>query len=159
MVEIERKFLIDDPPADIHRYPYAEIEQGYLIITDNGTELRIRKRDARYVLTLKRGTGLTRSEVEIELNREQYRSLRPNILGSAIRKTRFVMPWESYTVELDVYGDGLRGLVTAEVEFSSVEESHRFSPPGWFAEEITEDARYKNQSLALYGLPDIEKRY
>jgi CYTH domain-containing protein len=40
-----------------------------------------------------------------------------------------------------------------EVEFASVEDSARFSPPEWFGPEVTEDERYKNRQLAVHGLP------
>ena len=55
--------------------------------------------------------------------------------------------------ELDVYHGELTGLVTVEVEFSSLEEAESFSPPAWFGEDITEDKRYKNKNLARNGRP------
>ena len=58
------------------------------------------------------------------------------------------------TAEVDVYGDALAGLLTAEIEFGSTEASAAFAPPDWLGTEVTGDRRYANQSLALHGPPD-----
>jgi adenylate cyclase len=39
------------------------------------------------------------------------------------------------------------------VEFASTQAAKSFVPPAWFGEEVTEDSRYNNVSLALYGVP------
>ena len=57
-------------------------------------------------------------------------------------------------VELDVYAEALEGLLTAEIEFPSLAASEAFSPPAWLGRDITDDARYANQSLALRGVPE-----
>jgi len=54
---------------------------------------------------------------------------------------------------LDIYHGDLEGLVSAEVEFKSIEESMEFFPPSWFKREITKDKRYKNRNLAVKGIP------
>ena len=59
------------------------------------------------------------------------------------------MKENGYPLELDVYEGSLAGLVVAEVEFETTEESQRFSPPDWFGKEVTEDKYYKNSHLAL----------
>jgi adenylate cyclase len=43
-------------------------------------------------------------------------------------------------------------LISAEVEFSNEAESNEFIPPQWLGQEVTDDKRYKNQSLALCGV-------
>ncbi len=45
--EIERKFLVNELPADLENYPHNEIMQGYLIIKENDIEVRIRKKGER----------------------------------------------------------------------------------------------------------------
>jgi CYTH domain-containing protein len=49
-VEIERKFLIKNPPEDIDRYPYHVIEQGYLNVRP---AIRVRREDDVYYMTYK----------------------------------------------------------------------------------------------------------
>jgi CYTH domain-containing protein len=44
--------------------------------------------------------------------------------------------------------------VLAEVEFTSRQTSEDFEHPDWLGEEVTDDVRYKNQSLAQRGAPN-----
>ncbi len=69
-----------------------------------------------------------------------------------IEKTRYdIVINGSLTAELDIYHGNLAGLLTVEVEFSSLEEAYDFKPLDWFGEEVTEDARYSNSYLAING--------
>jgi adenylate cyclase len=61
-VEIERKFLVEPVPSDLDAYPSSRIEQGYIVITDNGVEVRIRQYGDRSFLTIKSGGGEVRLE-------------------------------------------------------------------------------------------------
>ena len=45
-MEIERKFVLAAPPAGLDAREHARIEQGYVALDDNGTEVRIRLRNA-----------------------------------------------------------------------------------------------------------------
>ncbi len=105
-------------------------------------------------LTVKRGSGLERLEEEIEITEEQFDALWPATEGRRLAKGRFYVPLDDKTAEVDVYGGGLAGLITAEVEFGSVAESEEFDPPPWFGDEITGDPRYANQALAVAGRPE-----
>ena len=69
-------------------------------------------------------------------------------------KVRHHIPFDEHVIELDVFGDGLDGLVFAEVEFDSSEALVAFEPPTWFGREVTDDGRYTNAALALNGRPD-----
>jgi adenylate cyclase len=119
-VEIERKFLVDQPPSDLDAYPSAQIDQGYLAITENGLEVRIRNYGGQAFLTVKSGAGEVRLEEEIEIDERRFHSLWPLTEGTRIRKRRYLIPaGDGLRLELDVYGDALTGLLIAEVEFDS----------------------------------------
>lgn len=148
--EIERKFLIDKPPADYDRYPNKEIIQGYIVITD-GMEVRIRKKGKDYFQTIKTGRGLVREETEIEITRDQFNKLWKLTENRRIEKRRYEIEYEGVLIELDFYGGILDSLIVAEVEFGSDSQSAAFSPPEWFGREITEDEKFKNKQLALQG--------
>jgi adenylate cyclase len=152
-VEIERKFLVREPPDDLGRHPSQRLEQGYLAL-DGVVELRARRAGRQAVLTLKAGGGLARLEEEFPLGRERFERLWPLSEGRRIVKTRHRIPHDGLTIEVDVYDGDLLGLVVAEVEFGSVEASEAFTAPDWFAEELTGDERYANRSLACDGLPE-----
>lgn len=153
-VEIERKFLVRELPADLDRHPASEIEQGYVVVDADGLEVRLRRRGDRAWLTIKSGGGRTRMEEEIELRPEQFERLWPLTAKRRITKTRFEIPAAGgRVIELDRYHGSLRGLITAEVEFSSQADSEQFEPPPWFDREVTDDPAYKNQQLASGGPP------
>ena len=154
-VEIERKFLVGRPPPDLETYPSNRIDQGYLAITDQGVEVRIRNYGGRSFLTIKSGGGEVRIEEEIEIDERRFRSLWPLTEGRRICKRRYLIPAEAGArVELDVYDGALSGLVTAEVEFESQDAAAAFTAPSWLGREITNEPAYKNQRLAVRGLPD-----
>ena len=152
-VEIERKFLVKELPNNIDVSPHEEIVQGYLAIMGNGTEIRLRKKGGKYFQTAKSGGTKTRTEVEIEVTQEQFETLWPLTEGKRIEKTRYEIPFGDSIIELDVYHGQLQGLKSAEVEFNTETASADFMAPGWLGNEITDDQRYKNQNLALYGFP------
>lgn len=152
-VEIERKFRVADPPRWLSECRSEAIDQGYLAIAEGGEEVRLRRVEGSAAsLTVKRGLGEERLEVEIELTDDQFQALWPLTEGRRLEKRRHRIEGEP-TIEVDVYGGELEGLVVAESEFPSVDASHRFDPPDWLGEELTGDARYANQQLASRGLP------
>jgi adenylate cyclase len=154
-VEIERKFKLERVPAELlGAEPGEPVEQGYVAIDGDGTEVRIRRRGERCTLTVKAGSGLSRAEEEFDVATAVFAALWPFTAGRRISKVRSRIELDGgLTVELDRYTGELDGLVTAEVEFASEQESARFSPPPWLGSEITGDRRYRNQTLATSGLP------
>lgn len=151
--EIERKFLVKSLPDNLDQYPHQEISQGYIVVSEDDTEVRLRKKGDKYFQTIKSGGGKIRTETEIEISEAQFNSLWPTTEGKRLEKVRYKIPHGEQTIELDVYRGSLEGLVSAEIEFDSSEASDQFVPPEWFGEDVTEDKQYKNQSLALRGLP------
>ena len=153
-MEIERKFLVPTLPDDLARYPSATIDQGYLALTPEGVEVRIRRKGAACFLTVKHGPGLSRIEVELPLPAEQFDLLWPLTAGRRLRKTRYDLPGPGgLTFELDVYADALAGLQTVDVEFPDQAEALAFQPPALFGREIGGDPAYRNERLSRVGLP------
>jgi CYTH domain-containing protein len=151
-VEIERKFLVDRAPAEL---PAGErIEQGYLAIGDDGVEVRVRRRGSATTLTIKSGPGMVRTEEEFPIDARRFDSLWSLTEGRRVTKTRHVIPLAgNLAAELDVYSGAHEGLLTAEIEFPSTAASDAFRPPAWLGREVTDDARFANQALALDGRP------
>ena len=128
-IEIERKFLVAEPPDDLDRWPSTAIEQGYLAIAADGTEVRIRRRAGAATLTVKSGASRTRVEEELDIQPERFERLWPLTEGRRIEKTRYEIDADGRTIELDVYAGALKGLVVAEVEFDSEDAADAFAPP------------------------------
>ncbi|HEX2278851.1 MAG TPA: CYTH domain-containing protein [Candidatus Tectomicrobia bacterium] len=151
-VEVERKWLVHTPP-DLPAHQGKKVIQGYIAVSEDGTEVRLRQMGERFFQTVKSEGGLIRDEIEVELSKQQFEALWPATAGRRLEKTRYPMPWGGKQVEVDVYHGPLAGLVVAEVEFTSARESAQFTVPPWFGNEVTEDEAYKNVNLALHGKP------
>jgi CYTH domain-containing protein len=153
-MEIERKFLLAARPPDLDAHPRRTLAQGYLAVGDDGVEVRVRRSDDTTTLTVKSGPGLVRVEEEIPIDERRFESLWPLTEGRRVVKTRHLVPLaDGLTAEVDVYADALAGLLTAEIEFPSVDASQAFAAPAWLGREVTGDERYANRTLALRGRP------
>jgi CYTH domain-containing protein len=152
-IEIERKFLVDELPDGLDRYPSREIEQGYLAITDD-VEVRLRRYGDQTFLTVKSSGDESRVEEEIQIETRRFGALWPLTDSRRIEKRRYrIATDDGRTIELDVYHGRLAGLLTAEVEFDSPDDAQAFEPPAWFGLDVTDDPRYKNKRLAIEGAP------
>jgi CYTH domain-containing protein len=149
-VEVERKWLVRDLP-DLSGHSGQEVIQGYIAIAADGTEVRLRQTDGKFFQTVKSEGGLVRGEIEVELSKDQFKTLWQTTAGRQLKKIRYAMSWDGRRVEVDIYQGSLAGLIVAEVEFTSARDSSRFAPPSWFGREVTEDEHYKNAHLALHG--------
>jgi len=157
-MEIERKFTIKNLPENLDQYEKKEIEQAYLC---SKPTIRIRKSNEEYILTYKSKLGLKLSEsataraceeVELPLTKTAYEHMKEKADGSAISKTRYIIPIDkNHKIELDVFHGYLDGLMFAEVEFESEEDAAVFQLPDWFAEDVTFDHRYSNAVMTRYS--------
>jgi adenylate cyclase len=156
MAEIERKWLVDDPPHDLTQHPSQQIDQGYLAIDRDGTEVRVRRSDGVTVMTIKQGGGRTRAEEEFAIPADRFERLWPLTANRRVQKRRYRIPGpDGLTFELDDYGGDHQGLVVVETEFPDERSAESFSTPAWFGREVTDDPRYKNQNLAQsHGPPN-----
>lgn len=151
-VEIERKFLVHLASwSALNPGPGALIEQGYLSVDPERT-VRVRLTPSGAWLTVKGATsGVSRAEFEYGVPHADAREM----LGccvSRLSKTRYRVPVGAHTWDVDVFHGPLSGLVLAEIELGSEEET--FVRPAWLGEEVSADARYFNSALsAAAGAP------
>ena len=110
--------------------------------------MRIRKDDDRYELTYKSGGMMVRQEYNLLLTKDSYEHLKKKIDGRLISKKRYMIPYEKYMIELDVFENDLAPLVLAEVEFETEEEANTFTPPEWFGKDVTFSKAYHNSVLS-----------
>jgi len=150
MLEIERKFLVDDTTGDAAWTNDAEaigIRQGYLASGEHGV-VRVRVAGSRAFLTVKGPTrGITRSEFEYEVPMDDAETMLELCSGAVVTKTRYVVELHGRRWEVDVFDGANRGLVLAEVELESEDDS--FERPDWLGREVSALKRYANSSLSL----------
>ena len=151
MSEIERKFLVDELPAELGAG--LHLRQAYVAV-DGPTEVRIRATDDGCTLTVKGGHGLERAEVEVEVDRDRFDALWPLAQGRQLEKQRHRVAVGEHTAEVDVYEGSLAGLRVVEVEFASTADAGSFAVPTWFGRELTGERGWSNAALATDGIPD-----
>lgn len=145
-MEIERKFLIKDPPAGLDQYKKHIIEQGYL---NTEPVVRIRREDNTWYLTYKGAGLMAHEEYNLPLTKEAYEHLKNKIDGLLISKIRYLIPFENeLTIELDYFLSPCHGLYLAEVEFPNLESASSFVPPVWFKKDVTDDPAYHNSQMS-----------
>lgn len=156
-MEIEKKYLVKTLPDDLESYDTWELEQCYLC---TNPAIRVRRKNGDYILTYKNRSIKTENsdddslcisqEVEVPLTSEAYLHLKEKADGKCITKTRYRIPYEKYTIELDIFHDDYDGLLLAEVEFETLEEGRNFQPPEWFGKDVSDDIHYTNSYLSAH---------
>jgi adenylate cyclase len=145
--EIERKFLVANDGWRRGANHGRKLRQAYLAETDRAV-VRVRIEDDRLgVLTVKSAVaGLSRAEIECPLKLDEAETLIELRQGSLLRKTRFHIEHAGRTWEVDVYCGDNAGLVTAEIELVSEDETVELPP--WLGEEVTGTRQYYAAQLA-----------
>lgn len=143
--EIERKFLVsgEDWRALARGTRYR---QGYLSTVKERT-VRVRTIDDRAFLTVKGvSVGATRSEYEYEIPAADADEMLNALCEKPIiEKNRYKIPLGGITWEVDEFLGVNDGLIVAEVELQSEDQS--FPKPAWIGEDVTDDPRYFNANL------------
>lgn len=156
MKEIERKFILKEFPESLAR-DAVEVRQGYITQPGDSVEVRLRQKGAKFLITCKTGSGMTREERESEIAPDIFENIWPMSDGRRIQKTRYKVSLPGdLTAEVDLFEEDLLGLRLCEVEFPNEAVALAFIPPEWFGKEVTDDPSYKNQQLAVNGLKGDE---
>jgi len=144
-VEIERKFLVE---GDTWKTAQPiQLRQGYLN-TDKSRTVRVRIAGPNAFLTIKGiTTNVSRPEFEYLIPLEDAEELLLLCEDSIIDKQRYTFPFGDVIWEIDEFRGANEGLVVAEVELTS--ETQEITLPDWIGEEVSDDARYYNSSLAM----------
>ena len=108
-VEIEKKFTVKEIPFDLGKYPFHDIEQGYLNVHP---AIRVRREDDIYYMTYKGNmpvgnknmndqmsmnmqdtdAKIGQTEYNMPLDKESYENLARKADGNVIRKRRYLIP-------------------------------------------------------------------
>ncbi|MGE5715525.1 MAG: CYTH domain-containing protein [Acidobacteriota bacterium] len=142
--EIERKFLVTRAwtPRDGGTF----YKQGYLN-SQKERVVRVRIAGTKAMLTIKGPVkGVTRSEFEYPLPVQDAQALLDHICERPlIEKHRHKEVHGGKTWEIDVFHGENEGLVLAELELESEDET--FEKPAWAGAEVSSDPRYFNSNL------------
>jgi CYTH domain-containing protein len=143
--EIERKFLVK---GDVWKSlaKGTRYRQGYLNSVKERT-VRVRTVGDKGFLTIKGiTTGASRAEYEYPVPVSDAEAMLNDLCEKPlIEKNRYKIEDRNLTWEVDEFFGENRGLIVAEVELESEDQS--FEKPGWVGEEVTGDPRYFNANL------------
>ena len=148
--EIERKFLVKDDSFKELAFSFSRIAQGYICST-RGRTVRVRIRDDKGYLTIKGPAGengLSRYEWEKELPLAEAQELMKLCERGMIDKVRYLVQCGKHVYEVDEFHGDNEGLVVAEIELSSEDES--FEKPDFIGEEVTGVVKYYNSFLMKF---------
>ncbi|TDJ20888.1 MAG: CYTH domain-containing protein [Gammaproteobacteria bacterium] len=144
--EIERKFLVlnDDWRGIVESD--MQIIQAYLA-SNEFSSTRIRIQGDKANINIKSATlGITRTEFEYAIPVDDAQLMIDNLcIKPVIEKTRYIVKHMQHRWEIDVFSGDNKGLIVAEIELSSPDET--FEKPSWIGEEVSNDARYYNVCL------------
>lgn len=147
--EIERKFLLLHDGWRSLVTGSVHYRQAYL---NNETDcsVRVRVSGEQAWLNIKGVTiGAERSEFEYEIPlSDAHEMLNQLSKTPVVEKVRHFVEQGPHTFEIDVFEGENAGLVVAEIELQSADES--FARPDWLGEEVTDDVRYYNTHLARH---------
>lgn len=144
--EIERKFLLTDNNYRNLATRHYSIKQGYLS-TQIDAVVRVRIIDNDAFITIKsRNRGISRDEWEYPIPLNDAVEMLAICKGHVIDKHRYIIEHEGYTWEIDEFHGRHQGLVIAEIELTS--EDQTFSCPPFIGQEITGDPQYYNSTLS-----------
>lgn len=149
-LEIERKFLTRSDEFKRLATGAEHIAQGYLCSVPERT-VRVRVMDDEGFITIKgigSVSGASKFEWEKKISAEDAHALLGLAEPEIIDKTRYLIPNTDgkHLWEVDVFHGSNDGLIMAEIELGSEDES--FDRPDWLGEEVTGDERYYNAYLA-----------
>ena len=152
-VEIERKYLVVNDKWKPFVESEAAMKQGYLATVANAS-IRVRVAKGRAYLNIKSATvGIRRAEYEYEIPLQDGEEMLANLTsGSVIDKVRYKVRCGDHVWDLDLFHGDNSGLMVAEVELDSEDES--FEMPQWAGEEVSGDVKYYNSSLVKHPYCD-----
>ena len=152
-IEIERKYLVKDDSwregAKGQKYM-----QGYMSRGEVAT-VRVRITEKGAFLTIKGKPAIKEGEISAAKLEFEYpvpladakEMLTLLCQGPIIEKTRFCVEHAGMTWEIDEFYGENDGLLMAEVELESEDQSVEI--PSWIGREVTSDTRYYNASLSV----------
>ncbi|MFZ4399194.1 MAG: CYTH domain-containing protein [Bacteroidales bacterium] len=148
-IEIERKFSVNiDKWNKVVKTQKFFVRQGYLMI-NHIISIRVRQTEANGYITIKGNkVGITRSEFEYSIPKEEAEKLIDMFASSTLSKFRYIIEFKNKLWEVDEFLEDNSGLIIAEIELCS--ETEQFELPEWIDKDVTHDEKYYNSNLSTH---------
>ncbi len=152
--EIERKYKVLDRSFIESATSVLQIRQGYLSQAGSVNTIRVRSSNDEAFITIKGPSsdgGLLRSEFEYSIPSSDAEAMFALCGNRIVEKLRYLVPYKGKVWEVDLFLGRHAGLIIAELELDSVDES--FESPPWLGVELTGLPQYYNSYLAESDSP------
>lgn len=144
-IEIEYKYLVKNDNYKAMATSKVRIRQGYLNREPERT-VRVRVKGEKGFLTVKgKNSGASRLEFEYEIPKADAEEMLTLCMPPILDKTRYIVPFDGHVWEVDEFHGIREGLVTAEIELHTEEES--YSIPNFIGKNVTGNPQYYNSNL------------
>lgn len=158
-IELEKTYLAKKLPEGLESCVHHEMVDRYIPAQIDHPVLRIRRKGERCEITKKQpiyGTDSSeQSEHTIELSESEYQAL-SQVESKSVRKIRYNYIFDGVKAEVDVFKDGLEGLVLVDVEFADVAAKDAFEIPDFCLVDVTQDKVFAGGMLCGKTYADIE---
>lgn len=159
-IELERTFLLKKFPVDLGTLRSVEVFDIYIPKSASHSHLRIRKKGDKFEITKKHpveGKDSSHlSEETIPLTEKEFTEF-TQLEGRRVRKIRYYYQFGANTAEIDVFQDGLEGLILVDFEFKTSEEESDFMMPDFCLAEVTQEKFTAGGVLAGKKYEDLEE--
>ena len=146
-IEIERKFLVNNIPANISKT--VIIKQYYIFVNEKIVQRLRFFNDEKAILSFKeRNSSLSKYEFEYAISFKDAEKLVSFFDVPCISKKRHYIELNSLKWEVDEFLDKNKGLIIAEVELDK--PNQKIKIPKWANSEVSKDEKYSNFNLALH---------
>ena len=127
------------------------IRQAYMVdaVSEHSkASVRIRIQDEHANINIKSVTiGVYRHEYQYAVPLHEANEMIDHLCHQlVIEKQRHIVEHDGHNWEIDEFSGVNAGLLIAEIELGTVDEA--FSKPAWLGQEVSDDPRYYNTSLA-----------
>ena len=159
-LELERTFLAKGLPKEIGGADYVEIIDTYIPDGPKHSHLRLRKKGDKHLITKKSPIQDDVSEMmeyTIELTSEEYEAL-ASCSKKRVVKKRYFTKIDEFDAEVDVFEEGLKGLVLVDFEFADINKKNKFKMPESMLADVTSEEFIAGGMLAGKKYEDIEEK-
>jgi CYTH domain-containing protein len=158
--ELEKTFLAKTLPKGLKQCQHREIIDIYIPKEAEHPTVRIRKNGEKFEITKKEPIANDASEQDehtIPLKESEFTALAA-AKGKRLEKERYYFPFEGRTLEIDIFGGKLAGLVLVDAEFKTREEKNSFEMPSFCLAEVTQEKFSAGGMLCGKNYEDIEPK-
>lgn len=159
-VELELTYLASKLPDELNSATPQRLIDIY--VPDSGVDhphLRLRRKGNTYQITkkqpIKDGDASAQNETTIPLDENEFNALSVSSTKQVV-KNRYNVVIDGHPAEVDVFLEGLSGLVLIDFEFPDEASKQNFSPPAVCLADVTQEGFVAGGLLAGKTYADIE---